>query len=736
MARGTLWKAARRRRTMEGIAKLRPTGGAMAQVRERRPEAAVTRPGCGHRAAPDVAVRTVQRLAGNRAAGLLARGGKPGQAPAKLVGAVLSGTGSSLPPELSRVMGEWFGADVATVRVHHDRAADRAARAVGAEAFTVGEDIVFADGAYAPHSDAGRRALAHELTHVVQQRAGAVDGAPRGGLRVSSPEDRFERHAGHVAESFGRAARAPAGPGPGAGAPATVQRCGATPPEQCSCHEHDLPALQRQVSGGQSDVHASPAGVARPAGLPIGQGFTLYALPQVPPGLAAQLPEGQVATISLAQPAPRSNAYPLLESAGSGSYSGLAALNSQLRMTGLPGGAAGTDAIGLVAIPRTNMRVSRLDPRFNLPDPAAPLDALGHTAVYVRQGGRIVAVRGFNPEMGTPSSFLRMVLSGREVEAGTAQVPAVLSEDAYLFTSNAARSMEYPVSAEQAAAFLAGLPATGPGGRPGVPTSYTARPAVWAAENPGVAEPFCVASNCGLWAVERVEQAVGGPVGRAGQGTVTGISHGSTVPGTAGQGPLIGLLDEAAAAQAAGRASPLAQVPGAVGPAVAGRVGTVLRVVKIGGRVLLVVGIVAGAAEIYLAPPEQRGRVAAGVAGGFAGGFALGATAGLFCGPGALVCSIVAGLALGTIGAFGGRAMAESLYDEAHRPRDPREYPGHSVVCPGCHDNPATHADRFRVLSPGQQDLRPPSAPASRELSAADRAVIMQWLQSPATGPR
>jgi len=630
-------------------------------------------------------------------------------------------------------MGEWFSGDVATVRLHHDRAADRAARAVGAEAFTFGEDIVFADGAYDPHSDTGRRTLAHELTHVVQQRAGAMEGAARGGLRVSSPDDRFERHAEHVAESFGRAAHAPAGAGLGAvGASATVQRCGATPPKECSCHGHDLPSVQRQVTGG----HADPTGVPRPTGLPIGQGFALYALPQVPVGLAVQLPEGQVATISLVQPAPRSNVDPALESAGSGLFSGLAALNSQLRITGLPGGAAGTDAIGLVAIPRTNLAVSPFDPRFNLPDLASPLDFWGHTAVYVRQGGRIVAVRGFNPEMGTPSSMLRMLLSGRQVKAGTGQLPAVLSEDAYLFTSTAARSLEYPVSAEQAAAFLADLPATGPGGRPGVPASYTARPAVWAAENPGVAEPFCVASNCGLWAVERVEQAVGGSVGRASQGTVTAVSGGSTMPGTAGQGPLIGLLDEAAEARAAGQTSPLAQVPGAVGPAVAGRVGTVLKVIKIGGRVMLVVGILAGAAEIAFAPPEQRNRVAAGVAGGFAGGFALGATAGLFCGPGALVCSVVAGLVLGTAGVLGGRAMAESLYDEAHRPQTPGQYPGHSVVCPGCHDNPATHADRFRVLSPGQPDLRPPSAPTSRQLSAADRAVIMQWLRSPATGTR
>ena len=49
--------------------------------------------------------------------------------------------------------------------------ANAAARAVGARAFTVGRDIVFAAGEYAPHTQAGRRLLAHELTHVLQQGA-------------------------------------------------------------------------------------------------------------------------------------------------------------------------------------------------------------------------------------------------------------------------------------------------------------------------------------------------------------------------------------------------------------------------------------------------------------------------------------------------------------------------------------------------------------------------------------
>jgi len=83
---------------------------------------------------------------------------------------------------------------------------------------------------------------------------------------------------------------------------------------------------------------------------------------------------------------------------------------------------------------------------------------------------------------------------------------------------------------------------------------------------------------------------------------------------------------------------------------------------------MLVVGVVAGAYEIVTAKPEERARTVAGVAGGFAGGFALGATAGLLCGPGAPVCSFVLGLSLGTLGALGGRAGAEALFDAATAP--------------------------------------------------------------------
>ena len=68
-----------------------------------------------------------------------------------------------------------FGADFSNVRIHTDTNAAASARSVNALAYTVGRDVVFNSGQYAPHRDSGKRLLAHELTHVVQQGAGRLD---------------------------------------------------------------------------------------------------------------------------------------------------------------------------------------------------------------------------------------------------------------------------------------------------------------------------------------------------------------------------------------------------------------------------------------------------------------------------------------------------------------------------------------------------------------------------------
>jgi uncharacterized protein DUF4157 len=85
-----------------------------------------------------------------------------------------------------------LGHDFGDVRVHTDSWADDSAWALNAQAYTVGSNIVFQRDKYDPSSTEGRTRLAHELTHVVQQRSGPVDGTPIGdGIQLSDPSDRF-----------------------------------------------------------------------------------------------------------------------------------------------------------------------------------------------------------------------------------------------------------------------------------------------------------------------------------------------------------------------------------------------------------------------------------------------------------------------------------------------------------------------------------------------------------------
>ena len=113
------------------------------------------------------------------------------------------GSGHSLPAELCREMEHELGLSLARVRVHTDSVAAQAALAVRADAFTVGEDIFFAEGAFAPETPAGRKLLAHELAHVAQARRGQTAVSHRG-MRFSRPSDSLEHEAEGVAEQVER----------------------------------------------------------------------------------------------------------------------------------------------------------------------------------------------------------------------------------------------------------------------------------------------------------------------------------------------------------------------------------------------------------------------------------------------------------------------------------------------------------------------------------------------------
>jgi len=82
---------------------------------------------------------------------------------------VLSSPGRPLDPDTRRYMEARIGYDFGKVRVHTDSRAEESARAMGAQAYTAGNSVVFGAGRFAPDTGEGRRLLAHELTHVVQQ---------------------------------------------------------------------------------------------------------------------------------------------------------------------------------------------------------------------------------------------------------------------------------------------------------------------------------------------------------------------------------------------------------------------------------------------------------------------------------------------------------------------------------------------------------------------------------------
>jgi hypothetical protein len=95
--------------------------------------------------------------------------GTPTQVPAS-VSRVLQTPGRQLDTALQRDMGERFGVDFSRVRIHVGPEAEQSAKDVNALAYTVKQDIVFGPGQFQPATLQGRRLLAHELTHVVQQR--------------------------------------------------------------------------------------------------------------------------------------------------------------------------------------------------------------------------------------------------------------------------------------------------------------------------------------------------------------------------------------------------------------------------------------------------------------------------------------------------------------------------------------------------------------------------------------
>jgi hypothetical protein len=166
------------------------------------------RPTTEKAAAPTIASQignaAVARLA--QGEGIKRSGGGPGYVDHEIARAIDAqrGRGRELDADARGKLENAIGEDFSDVRIHDDAEAHELSKSVSAEAFTTGSDVFFQLGKYAPESSAGQKLLAHELTHVSQQR-----GAPRASqLTVSDPGDASEVEATGIAESVSSAASA------------------------------------------------------------------------------------------------------------------------------------------------------------------------------------------------------------------------------------------------------------------------------------------------------------------------------------------------------------------------------------------------------------------------------------------------------------------------------------------------------------------------------------------------
>lgn len=179
-------------------------------------------------------LRAAQRDAGNAAVTrMIARRARPAPAPQEHdtgVDAVLNSSGKPFAGPVRQEMESRFQTDFSGVRLHTGPAAARSARAIGARAYTSGSHVVIGEGGADKHT------LAHELTHVIQQRQGPVAGTDHGnGLRISDPGDRFER------EAEANAHRVMSGPCP------DHSESAAAAPDSARAAEAGDPQVQRAV---------------------------------------------------------------------------------------------------------------------------------------------------------------------------------------------------------------------------------------------------------------------------------------------------------------------------------------------------------------------------------------------------------------------------------------------------------------------------------------------------------
>jgi hypothetical protein len=205
-----------------------------------------------------------------------AAGTNPASRVPPVVHEVLQSPGRPLEGGTRSMMEPRFGHDFGGVRVHTDARAAESARAVNALAYTVGPNVVFGAGQYVPGSADGRRLLAHELAHVVQQSGTAQSARP--GLTIGPADSPLERDADRSADAAFSGGMRPASapvsvlrqvdPGAGAGG----QPSAAAPANQAGARDEssDYRELTEQEKAAIAIVGQAAAPAATPDGNSLG----------------------------------------------------------------------------------------------------------------------------------------------------------------------------------------------------------------------------------------------------------------------------------------------------------------------------------------------------------------------------------------------------------------------------------------------------------------------------------
>jgi len=157
---------------------------------------------------------------------------------------VLRAAGRPLDSAVREFMEPRFGHDFSRVRVHTDGGAANAAQAVQARAFTDGRNIVFGSGEYAPSTREGKRLLAHELTHVVQQSNGL---SRRSSDRIGPANDPAEAEADDIANKVVGSETLRVHSSVSRQRTGVISRQGTSSPVNCPAGQHGAPTGADQV---------------------------------------------------------------------------------------------------------------------------------------------------------------------------------------------------------------------------------------------------------------------------------------------------------------------------------------------------------------------------------------------------------------------------------------------------------------------------------------------------------